>query len=329
MNSAAHPSESDSAKWQCRWATRQDQQALLTLFESAFGKAMPENLWQWKYAWQEKPGMLAHIAHDVIAYYGSIPRSFSLNGATVNAAQICDVMVAPQMRGILTRRGPFMRTADTFLSLQAGPDKPYRFAFGFPSHRHARLGEKTGWYTRTDTLLEASWATQTPLARKSLWYKARPFTSYDAKTLDTLWRQMQSALPDYLIPQKNADFFKWRYLNHPNHRYAAYIVSQRWNNKAVGVFTLRSHNDSGDMELLDLLSPPESLALLLRTAWRIAKQSDRQRLFSWMTPAVLTYLPEPTTQHEVTGVYVTPDYKQMVDERRLKWWLMCGDTDFH
>ncbi len=316
-------------KWQCRWATRNDQDALLDLFKTSFGQIMPDGLWQWKYAWQDKPGMLAHTGNDVIAYYGSIPRTFSLNGATVNAAQICDVMVAPRMRGILTRRGPFMRTADTFLSEQAGPGKPYRFAFGFPSHRHARLGEKTGWYTRSDTFLEASWALQTHRLRMPLQFKTRLLTLQDGAIIDTLWQTMRSALPDCLIPRKDAGFFKWRYLNHPSHTYAAYIVAKRWNNTVMGIIILRDHEASNDMELLDLLGPPESMTALLETARHIASRAARKRLFSWMTPAILEYLPEPSAANEVSGVYVTPDYKQLIDERHLYWWLMCGDTDFH
>jgi len=316
-------------KWQCRWATRRDQDALLELFKSSFGQAMPDGLWQWKYARQEKPGMLAHVDNSIIAYYGGIPRIFSLNGTTVNAVQICDVMVAPRMRGILTRRGPFMHTADTFLSEQAGPGKPYRFAFGFPSDRHARLGEKTGWYTRTDTFLEVSWIPKNHQWYLPLQFKTRPLTALDDAVINTLWRSMQSALPDCLIPVKDAGFFKWRYLNHPSHAYAAYIVAKRWSGRVVGIVILRDHAAGNEMELLDLLGPPESMTTLLKTACHIAHRTDRKRLFSWMTPAILRHFPEPSATQEVSGVYVTPDYKQMADERRLSWWLMCGDTDFH
>ncbi len=317
-------------KWQCRWATSHDQDALLELFESSFGQPMPDGLWQWKYARQEKTGMLAHMDNSIIAYYGSIPRTFSLNGATVNATQICDVMVAPRMRGILTRRGPFMHTADTFLSEQVGSDKPYRFAFGFPSHRHARLGEKTGWYTRTDTFLEVSWTPQRHQQGMLLWLKTRPLTLQDESIIDRLWQAMRSTLPDCLIPVKDAVFFKWRYLNHPNHAYASYIVSKRWNGKILGIVTLRDHKDSNTMELMDLLGPPESMTALLKTACHIAHRTGRERLFSWMTPAILEHLPEPSATQEVSGVYVTPlDYKQLIDKQHVCWWLMCGDTDFH
>ncbi|MDR4515686.1 MAG: GNAT family N-acetyltransferase [Nitrosomonas sp.] len=316
-------------KWQCRWATRQDQGELLALFESAFGQPMPDGLWQWKYAWQNKPGMLAHLEDNIIAYYGGIPRTFSLNGATIKAVQICDVMVAPRMRGILTRRGPFMHTADTFLREQAGIDKPFRFAFGFPSDRHARLGEKTGWYTRSGTFLETVWPAKHALPHLSVWVKTRPLDLHDSTTVDTLWQTMQSALPNCLTPQKDADFFNWRYHQHPSYAYTTYVVSGRWKKKPVGIFTLRDHGADRGMELMDLLGPPDKLSILLNTALRISKRTGRKQLFSWMTPAVLEWLPKPETAQEVSGVYVTPDYKQKIEAQRLRWWLMCGDTDFH
>ncbi|MCP5244936.1 MAG: GNAT family N-acetyltransferase [Burkholderiales bacterium] len=315
-------------KWHCRWATKQDQGALLELFTSAFGQPMPTGLWQWKYAWQEKPGILAHVDDAIIAYYGGIPRTFSLNGHAVSATQICDVMVAPKMRGILTRRGPFMHTADTFLTEQAGPEKPYRFAFGFPSHRHAKLGEKSGWYKRSETFLEVSWATETYRPRFPFWIKTKSLTVEDKASVDVQWQRMLTSLPDYLIPQKDANFFEWRYLNHPNYIYSSYIVFRRLGNTILGMITVRDHGSDQGMELMDLLGPPHLLPTLFETALGIAKRADRKKLFSWMTASILARLPNPTTTNEICGIYVTPDYQQIIDQQHLSWWFMSGDTDF-
>jgi len=312
-------------KWQCRWATRQDQDDLLRLFESAFGQSMPNGLWQWKYDWQEKPGILAYKPDHIIAYYGGVPRPFSLNGQTVSATQICDVMVAPGMRGILTRRGPFMHTADTYLAEQTGIDKPYRFAFGFPSQRAAELGEKSGWYARAGSFHEAGWITRKSL---SLWYKTKPLASHDGALVDTLWEIMQPALPDCLIPHKHAEFFRWRYWDHPCFEYMTYLVSRRRDNKLIGLFVLRDHGADCGLELMDLLGPPKVLKILFNAALDFAKRSGRNQLSSWITADVLDHLPKPDTQKEISGIYVTPDYKQVIDQQRLSWWLMSGDTDF-
>ncbi|MGZ8193235.1 MAG: FkbM family methyltransferase, partial [Methylobacter sp.] len=187
------PTVSDvKAGWQCRWVSEHDQDELLSLFMSAFGLPMPPSLWAWKYAELYKHGVLAHIAGKVIAYYGGIPRSLWQYGNKLTAVQICDVMVAPEVRGILTRRGPFADTADTFLRAQTGADKPYRLAFGFPTGRAASLGEKVGLYARGDTLLEATWTTHS-LMRLPFWFKVEPLHQSNHAVLDKLWQDMRQS----------------------------------------------------------------------------------------------------------------------------------------
>lgn len=312
-------------KWQCRWATAHDQEAFLSLFQSAFDQTMPASLWAWKYASQNKHGIFAHVNEKVIAYYGGIPRGFRLNDKTVSAVQICDIMVAPNMRGILTRRGPFMQTADTFLSARIGEDKTHRFAFGFPSDRHARLGEKSGWYARTDTFLEATWPATT---RLPFWLKTTPLTEDRHELVDNLWQAMQVSLPNHLLPIKDSLFFKWRYQNHPNRNYQSFVVSWRGTNKVIGIVTLHDHGLDIGIEIMDLFAPASKLKTLHTAAQDICMKMGHSRLFSWMTPSILSYLPQSASQAEISGVYVTPDFKHTVDQQQLHWWLMGGDTDF-
>jgi len=312
-------------RWQCRWASKHDQAVFLSLFESAFGDVMPDKLWTWKYDHQDKYGVFAHIDGKIIAYYGGLPRKFWLNGKTVPAVQICDVMVAPKMRGILTRKGPFMHTADTFLTAQTGRNKTYRFAFGFPSERAARMGEKSAWYARTDSFLEVAWPVTTSLP---FWLKTTPATEDQHIKVDKLWQAMQTSLPNHLLPVKDAAFFKWRYKNHPNKEYQSHVVSWRGINKVIGIVTLRDHGPHLGMEIMDLLAPATELKTLLTAAQDICMRTERTRLFSWVTPAILSFLPKPNQQSEVSGVYITPDYKKIIDQQQINCWLMSGDTDF-
>ena len=312
-------------KWQCRWASKQDQGAFLSLFESAFGHPMPTSLWTWKYGHQTNYGVFAYIDNKIIAYYGGLPRQFSLNNKTLSAVQICDVMVAPNMRGILTRKGPFMLTAETFLSTQIGSNKPYQFAFGFPTERAARLGEKSAWYARADAFLETSWSVANTLPP---WFKIRPLADDNSATVDRLWQAMQASLPNHLLPIKDSAFFKWRYKDHPERHYPSYVVSWRGINKIVGIVTLRDHGAGLGMEIMDLLAPASRLKTLHTAAQKICGRAGHTRLFSWMTPTILSSLPKPNQQAEVAGVYVTPEYQQMMKQKQVNCWLMSGDTDF-
>ncbi len=314
--------------WQCRWVNQRDQNKLLSLFALAFGHSMPVNLWLWKYAGQCKPAVLAHTSGKVIAHYGGMPRSLWLHEEKLNAVQICDVMVDPSMRGILTRRGPFMRIAETFLGEQTGKNKAYRLAFGFPSDRALLLGEKLGLYARVDTLLEAVWPIL-PAVRLPFWFKIRPLLQEDNAVVDGLWKKMSQALTDYVVPQKDADFFRHRYLEHPVNVYASYLVSWRWFDQAVGIVVLRDHGPDQGVELLDLLGLPKAFGILLKVAQYSAGVAGRQRLFGWLTPNILTALPEPVTRNVVTNICIaTPDLTEMAGQLHARWWLMSGDTDF-
>ncbi len=312
-------------KWQCRWASKHDQDAFLSLFETAFGHAMPSNMWTWKYGHQNNYGVFAHTDNNIIAYYGGLPRQFCLNSKTLSAVQICDVMVAPNMRGILTRKGPFMHTADTFLTTQIGSNKIFHFAFGFPTERAARLGEKSSWYARADAFLEASWSAKNTLPP---WFKIRPLAADNTETVEILWQAMRASLPNHLLPIKDSAFFKWRYQDHPERHYPSYVVSWRGTNKIVGIVTLRDHGANLGMEIMDLLAPASRLETLHIAAQKICVRAGRTRLFSWMTPTILSSLPKPDQHTEVAGVYVTPEYQQMIEQKHVNCWLMSGDTDF-
>lgn len=316
-------------KWRLRWASIHDQNILLSLFITAFGHSMQPNLWTWKYAEACRQGIMAHIAGRAVAYYGGMPRPFWLHGEELAAVQICDVMVAPEVRGILTRRGAFALTAETFLRAQTGPGKPYRLAFGFPTGRAARLGERLGMYARGDTFLEASWWTTDQITHLPFWLKVEPLHQDNLAVLDKLWQRMRQSMADYVLPRKDADFFRWRYLEHPLNTYHIYLISQRWLGRGVGAVVLRDHGIGRGLELMDFVGRPGVFELSLRAALNIAVQMNRQRVFSWMTSRVVAMLPSPSAQFEISGVYIDPPaLKDMADRQHDRWWFMGGDTDF-
>jgi hypothetical protein len=314
--------------WRLRWASAHDQDVLLSLFTRAFGQSMPPSLWNWKYAESCRQGIMAHIAGKAVAYYGGIPRPFWLHEKELMAVQICDVMVAPEVRGILTRRGAFAQTAETFLRAQTGPDKPCRLAFGFPTGRAAQLGERLGMYARGDTFFEASWTTG-QATRLPFWLKVEPLHEGNLAVLDKLWQGMRQSMGDYVLPRKDAGFFRWRYLEHPLNTYHIYLVSWRGFGKAIGAVVLRDHDVGQGLELMDFVGRPDVFELLLRASLNIAVQTNRQRVFSWMTSRVIAMLPSPSAQFEISGVYIDPPaLKEMTGQHQDHWWFLGGDTDF-
>lgn len=316
------------SEWKCRWVFQQDWNKLLVLFKSAFGSDMQADLWVWKYKGLHKQGILAQKAGKVVAYYGGIPRKLWLNGKELSSVQICDVMVAPQERGVLTRNGPFARTTQTYLKAQTGKDKPYRLAFGFPTGRHALLGEKLGMYSRVGTFLEATWSTKCP-AKLPFWLKVESLPNDNNAVINKLWQEMKPVLADTLLPQKNTEFYQWRYCQHPLNTYNGYLVSCKWISKPLGIVVVRDHGVNQGLEIMDFIGQPKFLNTLLQAAITIASELERPQVFGWMTDTIIEVLSSPASVSEMAGIYIDPPaLNELVELQQAHFWFQGGDTDF-
>lgn len=317
----------DGARWSVDWAHPGDEAALLALFARAFGHEMPPAQWRWKYAGLDPIGTLVRRDGRPVAFYGGMPREIRLQGAPATAVQIGDVMVEPAERGLLTRHGAFFLAASSFAERSVGPGRPYALAFGFPSERHTRLGERLGLYARVDEVLEASWPAIP--ARPGLLHRTRPLTLEQLDTVNMLWRKMADRLTGVAIAVRNGSHIRHRFLEHPTITYLSLLVRQRVTGTAIGVVVVRDHGEPG-IELVDVVAPPESFVALVAVARRVAGRLGRRRVFGWMTPRtadsfrlsspalVSAGIPVPTITWSTT-----PDLEQL----RGRWWLMGGDAD--
>jgi hypothetical protein len=308
------------------WATAADEASLLLLFERAFGHRMAAEQWRWKYEGVEPTGSIALRAGEPVAFYGGIPRRVLHFGTSRLAVQISDVMVLPEERGILKRHGAFFLTTRAYAERYVGPDRAYAFAFGFPSERHARLGEHLGLYARVDDIVEATWTALD--ARPSVRYKARLLQPDEVRIVDDLWHRMSSHLSDFCIGVRDAAHVSHRFLAHPTVKYLPLLVTHRLTAAPLGLVVLRDHNDSG-LELLDAIAEPASIPVLVKIARRAAARLGRERLFAWLTPCASKHfeadvvtragVPVPTI---IWGT--SPDLEKL----RGHWWLTGGDSDF-
>jgi hypothetical protein len=308
------------------WASIADVPSLLLLFQRAFGHAMPAEQWRWKYTGLEPMGSVVRRGNETVAFYGGIPRRILHFGELRTAVQISDVMVLPAERGILTRRGAFFLTASAYADRYVGPDRPYALAFGFPSERHARLGEHLGLYARVDEILEASWTALD--ARASVRYKARLLQPHEVSIVDELWHRMSGSLDDLCIGVRDAAHVAHRFLAHPTVSYLPLLITHRFTGRAIGLLVLRDHADAG-LELVDTIAEPSSIAVLVRIGRRVAARLGRRKLFAWLTPAASAYFDNPAVSP--AGVPVptiiwgaSPDLAKL----RGHWWLTGGDSDF-
>ncbi len=130
-----------------------DEQAVRSTFAQAFGEERSSARWRW--AFRDNPAgtraFLALDADSVVAQFAALPARTLVLGEEQSCAQVVDSMLHPDWRRGLTRRGPFVRTAEAFFDAHgARPDHPRgeRVYYGWPIDANRRLGERLLGYER-------------------------------------------------------------------------------------------------------------------------------------------------------------------------------------
>jgi len=318
-----------SGRWQGAIRSAQDTPAVRDLFAKVFSpETLSAELWRWKYGQGRGIGTVARHGETVVAHYGGIVRGIHFFGTPEPAVQIGDVMVDPQQRGILGRKGAFYHAAALFPERWVGYGAPYRIGFGFPNAHAMKVAERLGLYAQVGCIDEIRWASLDGRAR--LMSQVRPLHPGDALCINQLWHDMAVALREAIVCVRDWGYIQHRYCNHPHKRYEIYLVRQRFSGKPLGLIVLRQRED-GAYWLLDYLGSLEHLALCIYHARRIAARSGHQELIAWITDNF-------TSLFAATGAKVSPSQVRIPtsihtpgpppETLRNRWWLMAGDTDF-
>ena len=251
---------------------------------------------------------------------------FTTDWAT-SALQMVDVMVHPQYRGILKRKGPFFMSAAFLLEGLVGDGKEFPLAFGFPSAKHNRLGSLLGLYEEVEAIKQVSW---NPLnTRPRLRIKTRPLGIDQQAIADGLWRRMADALKDRVIGVRDWAYLQRRYLHHPTHQYQLFLVSSRLTGRALGIYVIRMHSEA--IELMDVIAAPAEIPDLIFSLRRLSHHLNTSLIYAWISSQQAPLLAGKTgeisdTEIRVPHCHWTPGIA--ADRVRNRWWLMGGDTDF-
>jgi hypothetical protein len=308
-------------------ADQASETELLDLFSAAFGYRMPAELWRWKYQGLDTLGAVLRHQGRLAAFYGAMPRAVHLFGNPVMAVQIGDVMVRPEARATLTRKGPFFQVAASFLESFIGEGKTYPIAFGFPAERTYRLAAHLGLYEKVGELLSVSWPALP--ARPSYTVRMRPLGDDNRSIVDRLWREMAAALTEQVVGVRDWPYLQRRYVQHPTVAYQLYLVSSRLTGTPIGIVVIRVLDDA--VELLDIIAPPQRLATLVHCVRRLTWNLKKPLVYVWITAQNATLLAGDSGQISSTDIIIphnnwTPGLS--ANELLDRWWLMGGDTDF-
>ena len=319
----------DTRAWTLRWLRHEDFELWHALFEVCFGHSMPHAQWRWKYRDTERIGVAVFTEGRMVAFYGGMPRPLRVLGQAMAGVQVGDVMVDPEFRGSLSRRGPFQMAASTFLEQQLSAGAPYRLGFGFPNTRAMDVAQRLRLYREVDEVVELSWSAA-PHALPWWWTAQTCDAEQALAQADRLWARMQPGFADSVLGVRDAAFLRARYAEHPNHTHEWLLLRHRLSRQVLALAVLRRHAD-GRLEILDLLGARERLTSLVQAVRLHAQRTQAPLVSLWLTRSHLNVLEGSAPQVQALGVKVptnawTPDPEGPVVDQR--WWLTGGDTDF-
>ncbi len=322
------------------------------LFQGVFGHELSERMWRWKY--DEGHGVAVGArapSGELLAHYGGTFRTISFFGRPALAVQIGDVMVAREGRAMLSHKGPFGMVMQAFLKQHISTKNGPVLGFGFPNARAMRLGVLLGEYVQVDTIHELSWSVNRPANDWRAYFLGTCVQEVDwndsttISLVDEVWRLMQRDLAGFVVPLRDANWWKHRYANHPEHKYQCFLIRSRWSRRTLGVIALRAHmaastskSEAEVWELMDWVSAAKNTHAMLQAARAVVFENGGTSLMGWFSGTVKAQFPDATSQ-EVCAVSVTApnnDGKFSLGHELAcsaaalmgKWWLTSGDTDF-
>ncbi|HJO35185.1 MAG TPA: GNAT family N-acetyltransferase [Gammaproteobacteria bacterium] len=315
-----------AVRWRAAPLGEQDLDALASLFTRAFDVPFDAGLWQWKYGQGRGYNVGVWAQDRLIAHYGIERRDTLLAGERLAGCHVGDVMVDPQVRGVLTRRGPFQRAAAALIESQVGQGRPLQFGVGFPNARAARLGVRLGLYAPVGEVIELRWPARPwhgagagPVRRLDLRRAA------DAALAQQAWARLAADLPRAAIDVRDVGYLQRRYDRHPRHTYRLLAIGR----DRPGVVAVRLHRRS--VEILDVLGALAELPGLLQAAAGYGARRARRGAFLWASRQHAAQLALPQArQIELGIVTVANAWSRGVPPAALehRWWLTGGDTDF-
>lgn len=316
-------------RWHVRNPAPPDYPECRLLFEKAFGHSISASLWDWKYGEGRGRATVALRGEHVIAHYGCVSRRVVLMGRETKALQICDVMVAPTERAVMTRSGAFTQIARTAQEQFIGFESEHELGFGFPNQRHMQLAHRMGLYDEVERLDELEWK---PEILERQWLTESLIlapASLDRSMLNRLWVEMHTGLSDRILVVRDADYWTYRYANRPEQTYFVLAVRRCLGGKLLGVVVLR--RDEKECKLLDVLGHPRHYQTLVRHARNQTASWGVPVLRGWVTQGCADFFTTPDVRRNHTDIVIPLNAharSRSVSEIQGRWFLMMGDTDF-
>jgi hypothetical protein len=306
-----------------------DAPQVLKLYNAVFGHRADAHWYRWKSCHGQLRAVgLWDEAGELVAHYAGLPRPLVRESRPMAALQICDVMVAPQVRGLMTRRGPFFQVCSQFFRTWVGAGRSYEAAFGFPNLRHMQLGERLDLYYNGAGILLLKWmARRHPLSWRWRWSALPTDTHSRDRELQGAWQAMQKDCKEFVLGVRDAEYLRWRFLERPDRQYRVFCLRHWWGGTAA-VVVLHVTPDSA--ELLDVIGPRHVMPLAVQAAVNEAERSGLAELTAWASLAAASVLGVDAQRTESGAILAVAKASRLAAEEvaSARWWWLGGDTDF-
>lgn len=314
-----------------RPAETDDANAIRALFEKVFKEHMSPEHWHWKYARDMSCATIAFKDGRLVAHYGGVGLPILQEGRKATAVQITDLMVDPDARQGVRSHSPFFQVSKSFLETYAGYDKPFDLVYGFPSERATILSEKLGILVRVGRMYELTWNLSGDEARPAgeiIELTNQNYQRYENK-INRLWARFGTHFEDLFICVKDAEYFRWRFLEHPAKKYSLYLVQSRLLKKPKQLLVFR--HDAEQSMLMDFVGNSLDIDATITLAKSIVCHEGNSRLVTWCSDAYRREFAKQADSERALQIAIpanTWSKAAPADIQMNKWWFMPGDIDY-
>ena len=323
----------------------QDATAVVALHRQVFGPGADAPWFAWKYGPSTEQGLGQGVGawqgDALVACCAGLPRTLWRAGESVRGLQIGDVMVHPDWRGILTRRGAFFHASESFYAsrLGAAPGRPFQVGFGFPSQRHLRLAALLKLLHDGGSVDALHWpvqqAPELALPWHWRWRAIDPAHPRFDRVVDAAWHTMRAAAGRWTIGQRDANYLRWRYALRPPvapqapARYRFFELTRAWPFAGSGLAVLDLRAATACW--LDWVGPLDWMPMASRACRLEAARCGATGLSAWASPPVAQGLAGTgIARRELCAGFGMPLASDLHPDQSTcsGWWMMGGDTDF-
>ena len=316
-----------------------EEAAILDLFARSFPHA-PRSVEHFRWKYLENPAGNGHISlafdpeKHLVGHYAGYPVSFRRMGEDVTAHQIGDTMTDPAIRHV--GRGPtsiIARTAFDFFERFCDGRVAFNYGFNVANIQQFSVRFLRSFVVEPVTYryrdLRANPVTgNRRMARWMCGFQLELVENPDAE-FDAFFDRVSDRY--VFLARRDSRYLRWRYLSHPEHRYAI-VAIRKWRRLAGWiVFRIREDRFTWGDALFDP-TVPEAMEVALR---HVVPSYPVAAIEAWFPPrpawfdSLLTNFgfemrPEPQDLSVMCTPFMWPD---AVERMRRELYFAWGDSD--